>query len=461
MCKHALRQQLEKSYQNHDLSRWFDPLRLELKEDGKVLQVSFPHAFFGRWFMDILKQDFERHAIALFDGIHISYNQHFFFHHDDSPVRSHIPGFSGGIAKGKKTDVYYPSSCGQDTNNSPSFFSKTGQAIGLPVIENQLFDNFLVNKKNEMALEAAKQAANSGISGNTLVLYGKSCTGKSHILSAMANFLKMRGRAFIFSNNHHGNRLPLSSDLTQITEEAVFIDDGHRLANNADIQDVLASLIDQFKVCGKLLVISLDAHPSHCFGSNQKLLSRLYGGLVMELKKPDLDIRTQYVEQQNRIHNFRLSKDKILSIAQRFTDIRLIDGFITRFAFYRDMRQKHAQEENEVYIPDVREFLEQGENRNSLTHNGIINTVARNFSVSPNDITGKSRDKKITLARHIAIMLCRELLGLSLPQVGRLFGNRDHSSVIHSIKKINHLQDSDKHMHSEVEKIRKLCLHGE
>ena len=411
---------------------------MELEEGGTVLRVSFPHAFFGRWFMDILKQDFERHAVDLFGNIRISYDTCIFSDTGDAPARRFFP------------------------NPLAESVMEKGNTGEFPLLENQHFDNFLVNKKNEMVLEAAKRAVDNGISGTPFVLYGKSCTGKSHLLYAMANSLRLSGRPFIFSSsNPYGNQFPLSTDLANMTEEAVFIDDGQRLANNADIQDMLASLIDQSKICGKLLVISLDAHPSHCFGSNQKLLSRLYGGLVVELKKPDLDIRTQYVEQQNRIHNFRLSKDNILSIAQRFTDIRLIDGFITQFAFYRDMRQKHAQEENKVYIPDVREFLEQGENQNPLTHNAIINTVARNFSVSPNDITGKSRDKKITQARHIAIMLCRELLGLSLPQVGRLFGNRDHSSVIHSIRKINQLQDSDKHMHSEVEKIRKLCLHGE
>lgn len=456
VCKDSLRQQLEKSYPNHDLSRWFDPLNIEMDKSGKVLRVSFPHAFFGRWFMDRLQHNFEKHALELFGDIH------FFYAGADNKIS--LPARETVSADA----AMHASAFGHALLSSdPDKYSRADERPKIhaePILtDDQSFDTFLVNRKNEMVLEAARQAtAGPFFSCSPFVLYGKSCTGKSHMLNAMTNSLKKQGQnCLFFSNDLHSPQRLLETDFNLFQEEAVFIDDAHRLAGNPSMQDTLASMIDYFRASKKLLAISLDMHPSHCPGINHKLLSRLNSGLVLELKKPDLDIRTQYVEQQNRCRNLELGKDKILAIAQRFADIRLIDGFLTQLAFYRSMRHKRGQGGQDILFPDAAEMLEREEEQKLLTHTGIINTVARYFALSPDDIIGKSRDKKVLQARHIAIMLCRELLGLSLPKVGRLFGNRDHSSVIYSIKRIKQLQESDKVMHSEVEKVRKMCLHGE
>ena len=109
-------------------------------------------------------------------------------------------------------------------------------------------------------------------------------------------------------------------------------------------------------------------------------------------------------------------------------------------------------------MPDPASMLDQDAAYSFLSPGHIINTAARHFSLSPEDIVGKSRDKNITLARQVTTLLCRELLGLSLVQVGRIFGGRDHSSILYSIKKIKQMQESNKEVHNQVEVLRKLCL---
>lgn len=419
--------------------------------------------------MESLKDNFEQQATSIFGDIHFIYDGAGIVADGNTsfpPGKTYqpppVPSLPQGNVSNTLVSAVFSRAAPDAGRESPSITDARERAA-IPLMEEQSFDTFLVNRKNEMVLEVARQAVNGDdVPCTPFVLYGKSCTGKSHLLNAMANAVKMRGKSFLFSNVSLYNPLLMPvNEVGRIRQDAVFIDDAQRLEDYPQKQDVLASLIDHFRAAGKLLVISLDTHPSHCSGFSHKLLSRLYSGLVLELKKPDLDIRTQYVEQQNRSQALELGKDKIFSIAQRFTDIRLIDGFLTQLAFYRSMQQKRSREEQGALFPDAAEMLEREEQQKLLTHTYIIGTVARHFALSPDDITGKSRDKKVILARHIAIMLCRELLGLSLPKVGRLFSNRDHSSVLYSIKRIKQLQESDKHMHSEVEKMRKMCLHGE
>ena len=103
-------------------------------------------------------------------------------------------------------------------------------------------------------------------------------------------------------------------------------------------------------------------------------------------------------------------------------------------------------------------MLDQDAAYSFLSPGNIISTAARQFSLSPEDIVGKSRDKNITLARQVTTLLCRERLGISLVQVGRIFGGRDNSSILYSIKKIKQMQESNKELHNQVEVLRKLYL---
>lgn len=464
--KNTLRIQLEKIYPSRDLTRWFDPLHMDMDENEKVLRIFFPHAYFERWFMGNMKQEFEIQARSLFENVDIIYySTESRSGHNNGPAllsktRAYAEQSSSSFVSQKKTPP--PAPVATKTENSLAD-GKQPEKDSLLQMEDQSFDNFLVNRKNELVLASAKESVSHDTSQYTpFVLYGQSGTGKSHILNAMALALKQRDKHFLFGSiDLFGPHKLFSSSLADISKQSLFIDDAQRITSYPDMQDALVSLIDSFRAAGQLLALSFDIHPARCSGLNQKLLSRLNSGLVLELKKPDLDIRSQYADRQNRLHGLELNKHKILSIAQRYTDLRGIDGFLMQLRFFRSMRQKRTYGDHDAYFPDPAEMLERDDARKLLTHNHIINTVARHFSLSPDDITGKSRDKKVVLARHIAVMLCRELLRLSLPQVGRLFGNRDHTSVLHSIKRIKQLQESDKDMNNKVETVRKLCLSRE
>jgi chromosomal replication initiator protein len=320
------------------------------------------------------------------------------------------------------------------------------------------FDTFLVNRKNDFPLVAAKECVSKASRPlyTPFVVYGQSGAGKSHLLGAMANALRYNGKALYFGSIAYLERITAAPGRhASIAEQYVFIDDAQRILACHDTQDALAALIDIFQASGKLLALSFDAHPAQYVGLGQKLRSRLVGGLVMEIKRPDMDIRRQYVQCKNTAHNFGLSKEQILAISHRYQDIRGIDGALARLSAYRDLM---AVQGTDTAPSDISSILDREGEHSFLTPGAIILTVAREFSLPPEELTGKNKDKTVSLARHIAILLCRELLGLSLIQTGRIFAGRDHSSVLYSIKKIKQLQEGDKVMNKRVEDLRKLCL---
>ena len=317
------------------------------------------------------------------------------------------------------------------------------------------FKSFLVNRKNDFPLAAAREAVFHADKPpyTPLVFHGQSGTGKTHLLGAMVNSLQsdMPSLPFWYGGTEILEQAQNSPKaLAAIGERIVFIDDVQRIYGNSALQDTLTVLLDMFHAAGRLLVLSLDVSPSACTSLSQKLLSRLTSGLVVELKKPDLDIRRQYIQNKNIEHGLDLGKDEILTLAQRYQEMRTIDGALTRLLAYRSL--VNHQDANLSMV------LESDNRQKMLTPAIIGSLTARHFSVNPDDMTGKSRNKIATEARHVAMFLCRELLGLSLMQVGQFFGGRDHSSVLYSVKKVKQLQESNRVMNNHISQLKKLCL---
>jgi len=440
--KQTLRRHLEGVFSHTELSRWFDPLNMDVDEKEGLLRVAFPHQYFGDWFMASIRQDFERQTSAFAKNIAIIYE-------NGSRIQT---------ARTQGSEFSIPA-----TADSGVEASQSGTALPVALPDNQdillhkqyTFDNFLVNRKNDFPLIAAKECVSKPL--HTLfVVYGQSGAGKSHLLGAMANTLRGDGKALYFGGIAYLERISATPGRkAQMPEQYVFIDDAQRISACPDAQDALAALIDLVQVAGKLLVLSFETHPTKYAGLNQKLRSRLLSGLVMEIKLPDLDIRRQYVQRENTAQDLGLSKEQILTISHRYQDLRRIDGALARVAAYRSLMPAPGMG---VAPPDIASIWDREGDHADVTSASIVLAVAREFSLPPEELTGKSKDKTVSLARHIAILLCRELLGLSLIQTGRIFSGRDHSSVLYSIKKVKQLQKSDKVMNKRVEDLRKLCL---
>jgi chromosomal replication initiator protein len=438
-----------------------------MDESGQVLRISFPHAFFGRWFMESIKPEFERRTLDFFQNAVIIY---------DGPGAQRTLAQPNGQARLKKDQE--AAFAGQGPRLSPSVEAASQEPHGaaspqgaspgngggktaadipwrrnggaaLSAMEHS-FTSFLTNRKNDLPLAAARECVyGSSDSCTPFVLYGQGGVGKSHLLGAMAWACSGLGKAFFFGSIEFLEHVDLSSgNYFQIREQAVFLDDIQRIAAFPRLQDALIALIDSLCAAKKLLALTCDVHPSHCRGLSPKLRSRLNSGLVMEVKRPDLDIRTRYVQLKNKGWGLELDKETVLAIAGRYPDIRNIDGFLAKLRFARSL----------VAEADAMEMLNRDSVADALSAGLIIKRTADYFALKPEDLVGKSRDGRLVVARNVAILLCKELLGLSHVRIGRSFGGRNHSSIYNSIKKITMLQDSDKDVHKAVQEVKHLCL---
>lgn len=454
--KQNLRQHLEKEFTNQELAQWFDPLCVVLDESRNSIRISFPHTFFGRWFMTAKRDAFELHISPLTQQKKIMYEGVSISHGKNTDIAKAEPPFLG---EGTQVAAYaaHPRTTNFQHVESKPYGASFHDAANL--LERHSFSAFLVNRKNDFPLAAAREAVSKAFSPayTPFVIYGQSGSGKTHLLGAMANGLRKKspGASFFYGGTEYLDNMYLSSNhIASVKEDVLFMDDIQKIQYSPELQDILVSLIDIFTAAKRLLVLCVDTHPAANAGFNHKLLSRLTAGLVVEVKKPDLDIRRQYLQQKNNTEQLGLRKEHLLALAQHYHDFRSIDGALTRIAAYRSLVSPQDF--------DITTFFEQSlelhpDNR-AFNPAAIIEITARQFSVSADDITGKKRDKTVSLARPVAMLLCRELLGLSLVQVGQLFGGRDHSSIIYSINKIKKLQKSDKDTNKVITSLKQMCL---
>ncbi|MDL2267945.1 AAA family ATPase, partial [Desulfovibrio sp. OttesenSCG-928-G15] len=299
MFKDTLRKHLEKTFPHHELARWYDPLELEVDENKQVISVAFPHSFFADWFMATARPKFEEQVCAVSTGMPIIYKNGFThapgLQHAHSGVQATTPENrkNGNGRNGKSDGGQY--SHGQTAKPSVIPISKTDRQ------ENAHFtlDNFLVNRKNDFPLAAAKESVEKATCPpyTPFVIYGHSGVGKTHLLAAMANAVRTQGLSCLFSDIAFLESASLfKGNFFSLSEQCLFIDDMQRIGSMPELQDAFAALIDAFSSSNKLLALAFDCHPSVCAGLDHKLKSRLTAGLVVEIKRPDLDIRRQYVQ---------------------------------------------------------------------------------------------------------------------------------------------------------------------
>jgi chromosomal replication initiator protein len=434
--KQNIRKQLLETFPADEIRRWFDPLDISVDPEGCLMRVVFPHLFFRERFMSEVRPVFENIASKICENLEIVYSL------GCGPAGKYSPPSRPGKS------VFHKRAYPEERNNL--------------LLEQFTFENFLFNRKNDFPLAVVNETVEK-VSAcepppfTPFVLHGQSGSGKSHLLGAMANALKKNGLHVFYGNTAaFMESITLGSGrYADPEEDCIFLDDAQGCANEANTQAVLAALIDICLASGRLLVLSFDTHPALCRDLSQKLASRLASGLCVELKRPDMNIRLVYAEKQNKLLDLGLKSELILNLVRRTQDIRGIDGYMARLTAFRSMVSKQGA--NAVSY-DASAIIDKNAEGSKPTPASIIAQVARHFSVNPEDVISRRRDKATSLPRHIAIFLCRDLLGLSLVQIGGFFGKRDHTSILYSLKKMGRLLDSDKDMHSLTEDLGKLCL---
>jgi len=310
------------------------------------------------------------------------------------------------------------------------------------------FDNFIVGATNRLAYSAAKSVAEEKSGAyNPLFIYGNPGLGKTHLLFAIAHEVKIRNSAlkivYIKAENFmnefieaiQSKRYERNNEFRKKYREAdiLLVDDIQAITNGDRVQDEFFHTYEALFDSGKPIVLTSDRPPREMLKLEQRLHSRFTSGLMVMIEPPDLETRMAVVITKAKEHDMKLSDDVVKLIADNITqNVRMIEGVVNKIHAYSQL-----EESNTIDVDTVKKILsDMVIEQKRATPEQVIERVGKYYNIPIDKITGDGRDKPVALARQVSIYLIREITGLTYDDIGKSFGNKDHTTIIHARKKI-------------------------
>lgn len=326
------------------------------------------------------------------------------------------------------------------------------------------FDTFVVGKPNAFAHAATRRVVEAdGMPFNPLYIYGGVGLGKTHLMHAMAHALREKqSRKVVYLSAekfmYQFVRALRRQDSINFKEQfrsvdVLMIDDIQFIAGKDTTQEeffhTFNALVDQ----GKLIVISGDRAPMDLEGLDERLRSRLGWGLVADIKPSTFDLRLDVVKSKAALMNVELPQDVAHFLAGKITsNIRELEGALNRLAVHRDMTGSALSlDTTQEVLSDVLRSYER-----RITIDEIQRKVAEHYNLRLTDMHSARRSRNVARPRQVAMYLCKKLTTRSLPEIGRKFGGRDHTTVMHAVKKVEELMGEDNLFADEVNGVRRI-----
>jgi len=342
-----------------------------------------------------------------------------------------------------------------------------------PLSERYTFDLFVVGKSNELAAAAANAVSQApGKVYNPLFIYGDTGLGKTHLMQAVAHETLQRSpktRITYVGTEQFMNEL-IGSILDRTGAEfrrryretdLLLIDDVHFLKGRKETtQEEFFHTFNALYEAGRQIVLTSDRPPSEIAGLEARLISRFQWGMVADISLPDFEHRVAILKQKAQLDRLELTipDDVIHFIAEHVrSNVRELEGSIIKLLAYASLKHK------DITVDVAREALRdklraieglQHEGNASLTIFTIQQAVAKEWGVTVDGLRSKTRTKTLTTPRQIAMYLVRELLSTQLVEIGNAFGGRDHSTVIHSLEKVQQSITQDSDLKARINRIR-------
>jgi chromosomal replication initiator protein len=319
-----------------------------------------------------------------------------------------------------------------------------------PFKEDFTFDNFVVGKSNQFVYTAAQAVAqNPGSNFNPLFIYGNSGLGKTHLMHAIGNYIRQYLPELKikyvtceqFTNSYISSLLSPSKNksIMEFREiyrnlDVLMVDDIQFLSRGKEIQEEFFHTFNELILNGKQIILCSDRPPKEIATLEDRLRTRFSSGLIHDISKPDLETRIAILHKKSQIEKYYVDDEVINYIAEHVdSNVRELTGKLKEVYFLAKISGKKC-----ATIDDVAEIFanEKEERKSDLTAEKIIDVVCDYFNITKEDITGKKKNKEIVEPRMIAIYLISELLSLPLVNIGKIFGGRDHTTIMHSRDKI-------------------------
>ena len=344
-----------------------------------------------------------------------------------------------------------------------------------PLNERYTFTTFVIGKSNELAAAAAHAVAEApGQTYNPLFIYGATGLGKTHLMQAVAHAILdespssrvvyMGAEQFVNEviESIHGRTMPEFRRRYRSEIDTFLVDDVHFLEGKEMTQEEFFHTFNALHEAGNQIVLTSDRPPTEIPGLEARLVSRFEWGMVADISQPDLEHRIAILRKKAEEEHLELTipDDVLRFIAEHVRNsVRELEGSIIKLLLFASLKQR------EVSIELAREALSAKINAGGRglvdevsampSVHRVQEVVARRWGVTPEGLCSKGRTKTLTVPRQVAMFLTRHLLGMQLVEIGQAFGGRDHSTVIHSVGKVEQHMKSDRRFRERVEHARR------
>ncbi len=332
------------------------------------------------------------------------------------------------------------------------------------------FDSFVVGSSNRFAHAAALAVAEAPAEAyNPLFLYGGVGLGKTHLMHAIGHFVQQQrpdAKLLYITSEEFTNEMISAIQQNRNIEfrnrfrnvDILMVDDIQFIAGRDSTQEEFFHTFNTLHDAHKQIVLTSDRPPRDIARLEERLRSRFEWGLIADIQRPDIDTRIAILRKKAISDHIQVSDEVLELIASRVdSNIRELEGSLIRLAAYSGLVNKPITPslcEEALREIFVRKAPKQ------ITADMIIETVSGFYNLSPEDITGSSRRREITVPRQISMYLSREMAGLSLPQIGQAFGGRDHSTVLYSCNLVADNIKKSASMATLVEDFRRMIRDG-
>jgi len=444
-----VRGKLAETIGQSNFANWIEPLKLSELRDG-IAVFDAPTGFFGSW---VLR----------------NFGELIVHHLNEAGEKVRKIEFSAPRCTGTAKAEPGSTDCAESRIGRQDGDARTDDLPGAPLDSRFTFDSFVVGKPNELAHAAARRVAeNAPVTFNPLFLYGGVGLGKTHLMHAIAHELDARhpdlcvvylsAEQFMhqFVRALRERKMMDFKDLFR-SVDILMVDDVQFIAGKDSTQEeffhTFNSLVDQ----QKQMVISADRAPGEIGDLEERIRSRLQSGLVVDLHPADYELRLGILQRKVDLYRARYPEaviaDGVLEfLAQRIsTDVRALEGALIRlFAFAALVNREITPDLARDCLADMLRASDR-----KITIEEIQRRVSEHYNVRLSDMIGPRRQRAIARPRQIAMYLAKHLTSRSLPEIGRHFGRRDHTTVIHGVRRIEELRATDNRVAEDIELLRR------
>ena len=336
---------------------------------------------------------------------------------------------------------------------------------------NKKFENFIIGSSNKLAFEASKKITENISRYNPLYIYGGVGMGKTHLLNAIGLSLKEKNKVMFISAERFMYQFVKSiksNEMVKFKEyfrntDILLIDDIQFMNGKEAMQEEFFHTFNALIDKGSQIIISADRAPNKLSRIQERIKSRFSGGLVVDIQKSNYDLRHKIVKiKTEELNVFYSNQINISDEIKKFisseikTSIRELVGAINRIVSFSRIYNKAPNiSETKVILKDLLNLPE-----NKVTIDLIQSTVCKFYKISKNEMLSSRRSRYLVRPRQTAIYLTKILTSKSLPEIGREFSNRDHTTIIHSVKTIEKLKKDDPELNNNIDTLKNKILYN-